>query len=191
VDDLCERPTRLGEIFPSYPNYKGIVDADKSEMGLVCLPAATNPAHPPLFWRHESPISVREAVITDDNPKGTVTKSDLELAGTIAHEAVIANHAPVAETTMATGCDNISAVSWRTKGRTTTKGAASYLLSEAGYQQRHYRSKVFYVPGPANHLTNVASRHFDLSDHELLTYFDHYAPQTQPWELAKLPSDVQ
>jgi hypothetical protein len=81
ADDLCERPTRLGQVVLTYPAYKGTVDAAKSGMGGVWLPAATNPAHPSLVWRQELPVSVREAVITDQNFKGTVTNSDLELVG--------------------------------------------------------------------------------------------------------------
>ena len=45
-------------------------------------------------------------------------------------------------------------------------------------QRKHrYRSEVFYVPGKANTLADVASRRFDLTDSQLVSLFNRIAPQ--------------
>ena len=62
------------------------------------------------------------------NPKGSITNSDLELAGSIAHNDVLAQAADVREKTTHNSYDNIAAVFWQRKGATTTLGPAAFLL---------------------------------------------------------------
>ena len=47
--------------------------------------------------------------------------------------------------------------------------------------------KQFYIPGPANHLADVALRRFDLSNDALLAFLDSVASHTQPWQMLHLP----
>ena len=191
--DLDSRPTRLGEVVPSHPRYKGACDAAKAGMGGVWLPPSPDDPshHPPIVWRHPFPTQVQKRIVSTSHPLGDITNSDLELAGTIAHEWILANTTDVTESTISTGCDNTAAVSWRTKGSTTTSGPAAYLLRLASLQQRQYRyrSEVFYLPGDANVLADIASRRFDLTDTALLSLLDTIAPQAHPWELRRLPSE--
>ena len=46
----------------------------------------------PLLWRAPFPDKVQAQLVTKQNPKGRITNSDLELAGTIMHQDVLANH---------------------------------------------------------------------------------------------------
>jgi hypothetical protein len=98
----------------------------------------------------------------------------------------------VAELTLSLGCENVAAVSWRTRGNTTTAGPAAYLLRAASLLQRlhRYHREVFFLPGPANVLVDIASRQFHLSDQQLLLLFNRIAPQDRPWELHFLLSDM-
>jgi hypothetical protein len=191
AQDVSARPTRLAEIVPSKPRYKGLCDAAKAGMGGVWLPDTTD-TQPPIVWRMAFPPTIQQRVCSDVHPQGDVTNSDLELAGTIAHEAALASTFDCRECTLAAGCDNVAAVSWRTKGSTSTAGPASYLLREASLQQRFYRyqSYCFYVPGVANHLADVASRRFDLTDSQLVDYFNRVAPHSQSWHVVNLPPTV-
>eukprot|EP00978_Attheya_sp_CCMP212_P000349 scaffold730_cov39-Attheya_sp.AAC.1 len=68
-------------------------------------------------------------LVSFSNPCGRITNSDLELAGSIAHNDVLAQLVDVTKaTTTASGTDNTPTLAWRHKGSTTTSKAAAYLL---------------------------------------------------------------
>jgi hypothetical protein len=198
AQDLTNRPTRIAEIVPDDDFWVlGACDAAKSGMGGVWFPPDASsppgaPTHPPIAWHFPFPQNIQDQVVSFDNPTGSITNSDLELAGTIAHQDVIVRQVDCRERTVATGCDNTPSVAWRDKGSTTTDGPAAYLLWEASLHQRHHRFKQrhFHLAGYLNVLADVASRRFDMSDSQFLAYLDLVAPQTQPWQLHQLPSDM-
>ena len=144
-------------------------------MGSVWLLFAQHPLHPPYIWRAPFPSSVQQALVSTDNPSGSITNSDLKLAGTIAHEATLAAVHDLCHCTIATFSDNTPAVAWGNKASTTTAGPASYLLRSSSLLQcQHwYLSQRFYIPGLANHLADVESQHFDLSNDALLAFLDY------------------
>lgn len=191
AQDICNRPTRIAELVMDDPLVYGTVDAASSGMGGAIFPI--NDDNPPIAWHTPFPHHIQQRLVRFDNPHGTITNSDLELAGTIAQEHVVASNYDVRERTIGTGCDNSPAVSWRRKGSTTTTGPAAYLLREAGLQQRHhrYKTKIFHVPGVANTIADDCSRRFDLSDPQLLQHLNHLAPHRLPWELRKLDPSVR
>ena len=153
------------------------------------LPSTQHPPHPPYVWRAPFLSSVQQALVSTDNPAGSITNSDLELVGTIAHEATLAMVHDLCHCTIATFSDNTLAVAWGNKASTTTAGPTSYLLRSSSLLQcQHwYLSQQFYIPGPANHLADFASRRFDLSNDALLAFLDSVAPHTQPWQMLHLP----
>ena len=124
-------------------------------------------------------------MITTANPSGTITNSDLELAGTIAHAGTLAHHRDIRECTVAIFSDNTPAVVWGTKASTTTTGPAAYLLRTASLHQRRHRYLLqhAYIPGPANVLADLASRRFDLSDDALLRLLTTLSPHAQNWRM--------
>ena len=168
----------------------GCCNAAKPGMGSVWLLSTQHPLHPPYIWWAPFPSSVQQALVSTDNPSGSITNSDLELAGTIVCEATLATVHDFRHCTIGTFSDNTPAVAWGNKASTTTAGPASYLLrSSTLLQCQHwYLSQRFYIPGPANHLADVASRRFDLSNDVLLAFLDSVAPHTQPWQMLHLPS---
>ncbi len=136
AQDLAKRPTRIAELLPQAPSLVGASDAAKQGMGGVWLADTQAPLHPPILWRVPFPDHIQKALVSTKNPTGTITNSDLELAGTIVHTDVIVQAVDCRERTLGTGCDNTPAVSWQRKGSVTTKGAAAYLLREASLHQR-------------------------------------------------------
>ena len=138
------------------------------------------------------PPQIQASLISEQNPRGTITNSDLELVATIGHVATLAKYHDLRELTVATFSDNALAVAWGTKGSVTTAGPASYLLRTASLHQRAHRyiSQMFYIPGPANALADLASRRFDLSDTDLLATLNSRAPHSQPWQMLRLPPDM-
>ena len=157
-------------------------------MGGVWLPSAQHPLHHLYVWWSPFPFSVQQPLVSTDNPSGSITNSDLELTGTISHEATLAAVRDLCHSTIATFSDNTPAVTWGKKASTTTAGSASYLLRSSSLLQRQHRYLLqrFYIPVPANHLADVASRHFDLSNDAPLAFLDSAAPHTQPWQMLHL-----
>jgi hypothetical protein len=180
---LSARPTRLGEIVPDLPVAIGPADACGRGMGGVWLSA--DPAFRPLLWRAEFPPSIQAALISDANPHGSITNSDLELAAQIAEQDILVQQHDCRECTLSALTDNIPTRSWQRKGSTTTLGPAAYLLRLNALHQRHYRYLALsdYIPGPVNAMADDASRLWHLSDSALLAHFNLNFPQTKPWTL--------
>ena len=151
-----------------------------------------NPTSPPMIvWRHAFPTHIGATLVTADNPSGTISISDLELAGVmIAQQDVLATTRPVRERTIWIASDNRAAVSWATKGSSMSLAARAHLLRFNALHQRahHYVARHHYIPGPVNAMADAASRRWDLTDSELLTYFDTHFPQATSWQMRPLPS---
>ncbi len=188
--DLQARPTRLGEIVDTIPVAYGTADASAKGMGGVWLSA--DPKFPPILWRMTFPPKVQTALVSTANPNGTITNSDLELAGQIAAQDLLLNHYDCRERSLSVFTDNVSARAWQRKGLCTTLGAAAYLLRLLSLHQRHfrYRATFDYLPGPLNVMADDASRCWDLSDDALLTHFNLSYPQTKPWNILPLRPDI-
>ena len=69
------------------------------------------PLDGPLLWRHRWPQEIADQLVSFDNPAGTINNSELELAGTLAGNDVLAHEVDVAETTTVTGMDNTAGLS--------------------------------------------------------------------------------
>lgn len=127
------------------------------------------PLDGPILWRHRS-REISSQLVSFDNPTGSINNSELELAGTLAGNAVLVGEADVAETMTATGTDNAAGLSWPTKGAVSTTASASYLLwLSSKHQQVHrYQQRNFFIPGDANGMADDCSRLWHLDDQELL-----------------------
>ena len=126
VDSLAEHPTRLQELVPTAPSYVGACNTCQTGMGGVWLSSAG--AHPPIVWRHRFASHIAHALVTSDNRGGSLSISDLELTGMIAHKDVLAHCHNVRDHTIWIASDNRAAVSWSTKGSTTSLAIRAYLL---------------------------------------------------------------
>ena len=117
------------------------------------------------------------------NPGGSVTNSDLELAGSYIHHAAIAANFDVRERTINSYSDNTPTVYWQRKGSVTSVAAPTRLLRLQAIHQRAHRyvPRNDYLPGDLNILADKASRLTHLTDHDLLCYFNTYYPQKLPW----------
>ena len=139
ANDLANRPTWIAEVLPHRPTYVGCCDAANPGMGGVWLPSTQHSLHPPYVWRAPFPSSVQQALVSADNPSGSITNSDLELVGTIVHKATLAAVHDISHCTIATFSDNTPAVAWGNKASTTTAGPPSYLLRSSCLLQRQYQ----------------------------------------------------
>jgi hypothetical protein len=161
-------------------------------MGGAWFSTNANPDWQPFAWRAQFPRNIVDKLVSFDNPTGTINNSELELAGAIVHQDVLLQQVNVAHRTIVPLGDNTAAVSWQTKGSTSTSGPSAYLLGMNSLHQRHHRylAKPDYISGPANTIADVCSRRFDLSDSQLLSYLDVNFPQSQPWQLSHPRSEM-
>ena len=185
--DLSRRPTHLAEIVPQDPSYLGATDAAKAGMGGVYYDGEGNP----YVWRYPFPSKVQAALVSEDNPTGTVTNSDLEHTGMLAQVALIADRHPVQYTTIATFVDNTPADSRvRKKAVSSTGPAAKQCIFAAEHQRQHRYCHVSqYLPGEANVMADDASRLQHLTDSAFLSHFNSQYPQHKPWQLLQPPPE--
>ena len=127
-------------------------------------------------------------MVSFSNPDGDINNSDLELAGSIAQNDILAQAADVTEKTTHNCYDNVAAVYWQRKGATTTLGPAAFLLRLQAFHQRFFRYVPLrdYIPGPQNLLADFLSRRWDLTDDQLLSYFNTHFPQKRSWRICQL-----
>lgn len=99
ANDLGRRPTAIAELVPDHPVAIGPHDASGRGMSGAWFPATTDSNLSPLLWRAQFPDTIQSELVSDSNPTGSINNSQLELAGNIAHQDVLAQHvncAPVA-----------------------------------------------------------------------------------------------
>ena len=183
-----KRPTSLAELVPGIDLHVGACDAAKNGRGGVWF---TDNGEA-IVWREPYTPEVRQEVVSESNPTGKLTNSDLELEGTFLHHFVLGKTAKVEGETTYTGCDNTPAVAWRTKGSSTSRQARARILRLAAGLQREQRAhhRIGHLSGTDNQMADDASRLWNLSDTEFVTYFNQHYPQTKSWQLYRLPNTV-
>lgn len=185
--DLSARPTRIQEVIPLPPIAEGDHDASGSGAGGIWFPS--DMAVPrgswlpgvPVVWRVQWPDWVLDSLVSSDNPEGSITNSDLELAGGLIHLEAIAQTFDVRERTIVSKGDNLNTTFWERKGSTTTNSAPAYLLRLFGLHQRFHRyvPRFDYLPGKSNVLADAFSRDFQLSWPTLYSRHSHLFPLQQ------------
>ena len=191
LNNLSERPTRIAEVVPLLPSALGHHDASGLGCGGVWFPAqGIQHRHgndsPPILWRYQWPPQIASQLITDKNPHGTISISDLELAGGLLHLDVLCQQYDTRERTILSKTDNLATLYWQRKGSTTSNKVPPHLLRLFGIHQRLHRyvPRHDYIPGGSNPLADDASRLFDLSDHNFLTHFNTTYPQPLSYHYA-------
>jgi hypothetical protein len=99
---------------------EGIDDRLKMVWGVVWVQSSgfqkfPNNVHDtrPLLWRLEWPQHIIDSLVTDKNPLGTITNSDLELAGGLIHLEAIAQCFDIRERTVLSKTDNLATLFWQ------------------------------------------------------------------------------
>jgi hypothetical protein len=165
----------LHDLVPVAPFDVGACDACRLGMsGKWC--DALQPTQAPILWRQPFAPAVQALLLTSKCPHGSLTITDLELtAATIAHKDVLVQRRLlVHERTLWLASDNRAAVSWATKGSSTSAFARAYLLCRNALHQctLRYVARHHHIPGTVNAMANDASRLWHLTDAALLTHFN-------------------
>jgi hypothetical protein len=122
-----------------------------------------------ILWRSRYNDDTSRKLVSLENPSGTITNSDLELAASMVQHDVSAHQFDVRKHTIASGSDNTPTVSWQGKGSTSTTGAPAYLMCLQSLHQRFHRylSTSFFIPNKINAMADDCLRLWHLSDSEL------------------------
>ena len=184
LNDLKRRPTRIAELVPLLAAAEGHHDASGKGAGGVWFPAKhlvprEGYKSQPVLWRLKWPQHIIDQLVTMENPSGTVSNSDLELAGGLLHLEAIAQCFDVRERTVLSKTDNLNTLFWQRKGSSTTEKVPAHLLRLFGMHQRFHRyvPRHDYLSGPSNPVADATSRDFNLSWPQLLTSLSPYIPK--------------
>ena len=93
------------------------------------------------MWRNPWPPDIIKVLISDKNPEGNLTNSNLELAVLVLHEATLLDTCP--EATIAAlqlGSDDMPTVSWSTREASTINPVFAELLCIRALHSRQFFS---------------------------------------------------
>ena len=95
---------------------------------------------------------ITSRLITEDNPTGSITIADLELAGDLLQLEALCQTFDIRERTILSKTDNLATLFWQRKGSATTDQAPASLLRLFGIHQKFHRyvPRHDYLSGPSN-----------------------------------------
>jgi hypothetical protein len=204
IKSLAARPTHVNELGFSNEDYIGYCDASAFGAGGVWFSGRLSLN--PTTWRVQWPADITTNVVSDSNPLGTITNSDLEMAGVLIHQLVLEQLVNMCHKRSVIHCDNSPSVSWATRmsARGKSPTIAHRLLRGLAMRQRTTHSAcpaVVHIAGIQNTLADVASRRINEIDSSsassglfnphlppnvtFLTYFAARFPLPQPsyWQI--------
>ena len=109
----------------------------------------------------------------EDNPNGTITYSDLELAGDLLHLKALTQAFGITDCTVLSKGDNLSTTFWKRKVSTSSDKPPAYLLQLFGIHQciHCYIPWFDYILRASNHIADALSCNFHLTWHQLIDLF--------------------
>jgi hypothetical protein len=168
-------PVSLHTVVPQTPGI--ITGCNASALGIGGW--LWDPSQPSTvyLWQHPFPDNIQRQVVSDLQPTGTITNSELELA---PHPNIWC------------ASDNMAAVAWANNGSTSSTSPSAFLLRALGQlsQKRHFSLFTFHVSGISNTIADSLSRHFNWAWDHLFTHISPLSTQTS-WEIVQLPSDAR
>ncbi len=152
--------TYVRELVPDMPHYVGYHDAAAAGTGGVWFSLTDDMT--PFVWRSAFPPDIESEVVSDNNPDGCLTNSNLELAAEVLAVGVVLTTAPeVKQIPLGTLCDNTPTVSWIDKMASKAKGpTAGRLLRGLAVMLHCNRAgqlTTVHVKGDDNIMADVAN----------------------------------
>jgi hypothetical protein len=184
--EATKEPTKCSELVMGHPAYVGVKDASIHGVGGIII--GENKACVPTVFRMEWPEWVKNEVLkTNSGKKGTLTNSDLEMAGLLLLFLVTEEVCDLQPGDhIALFSDNSPTVSW--VKRMASKGSlvADQLLRALTLRMKLRKVSpltTLHIEGKRNAMTDIPSRSFGSelkwfcrTDEELLTLFNKSFP---------------
>ena len=199
VQCMAREPTSVRLLVMCPPTYISYTDACKLGAGGVwCSGIKTLK---PFLWQVEWPKDIQDSLVTVENPNGSVTINDLELAGALLGFLVLESSGVALQYChLATFCDNMTTVVWAYKLRNSKSRIAGYLLRFLGLRMHQAQCSSMvphHIAGENNIMADIISRAFkhgkifELAN-DLVSYFDKRFPlvQNESWHECQVPTDL-
>ena len=182
--ETVSSPTLCRNLIAGYPDYVGITDASAHGIGGVIIGESKPTA--PIVFRAQWPPDISASIVTEDNPTGTITNSDLELAGLLLLWLVMEDTCTVTDAHVALFSDNSPTVHWVQRLAAKHSIVAMQLIRALALRLQLNKASpltTLHIAGVDNALTDIPSRSFGsepqwhcTSDTELLTLFNTTFP---------------
>ena len=183
--EKINRPTLCRDLVASWPDYIGIVDASSHGVGGVVLGELSG--IPPMVFRLQWPRDMTDALASFQNPRGSLSISDLEMAGILllwlCLEGITQD---IAHKHIAFFSDNSPTVSCVDRIASRKSRLAARLVRALALHLNLHRAcplTPVHIPGVENALADIPSRSFGSNpewfcpdDTALLTLFSQKFP---------------
>jgi hypothetical protein len=160
---IGSRPTSVLELTPGPPAYIGYVDASGFGAGGVWISGTHNIT--PTVWRIPFPPDVEKRLVSDSNPTGDITNSDLEMAGVLLQWLILEQITTESLQHKHVGIfsDNTPTVAWASRLHSSKSKIAGHLLRALAIRQHINRVSpltTISIAGEDNNMADIASRSF-------------------------------
>jgi hypothetical protein len=170
ANTLASHPVPIASLVPKAPSYVGAVDASGVGCGGFWVDTAFGHLPNPIAFRWPINHHICSLLVSQTNPRGTLSNRDFELAAIVAGATVLQQHANTVSVTAYVASDNTPAVAWCNKGSPSSIGSNAHPLRQLAQLSRvdNMQLDVISVPGDSNLIADFCSRSFHLSDHTFL-----------------------
>jgi hypothetical protein len=160
--ESVSNPTKCKCLVPAWPDYIGLTDASGHGLGGVIV--GENAAVPPTVFRLQWPPDITNNIVSDTNPNGTITNSDLEMAGLLMLWLVMEDVCGSLQNAhVALFSDNSPTVHWVQRMAAKHSAIAMQLVRALALHLQLQRASPLtslHIAGVDNSLTDIPSRSF-------------------------------
>ena len=178
-------PTRCSELVSAWPDYVGVKDASGHGVGGIII--GENKSCVPTVFRFEWPEDIKQEIVSDSNPKGKLTNSDLECAGLLMLWLVMEDVCSIQSGDhVALFSDNAPTVAWATRLAAKSSLVAGQLIRALALRLKVMKASplsTLHISGVQNAMTDIPSRSFGTppkwhcqTENDLLTMFNSKFP---------------
>ena len=198
--ETISNPTKCRNLVPAWPDFVGITDASSHGLGGVII--GENKAVPPIVFRLQWPTDISANIVSDDNPTGSITNSDLEMAGLLMLWLIIEDVCMVKDAHIALFSDNYPTVHWVQRMAAKHSTIAMQLLRALALRLQLAEASPLiplHIPGMDNAMTDIPSRSFGSdpkwhckTTEQFLTLFNQSfpLPNQESWTIYHISSKL-
>ena len=159
-ESIC-KPTLCKELVNGWPGYVAIVDASGHGVGIVVVGESLPCA--PTVCRVEWPEAIKKNIVSDSNPDGKITNSDLESAGALLAWLVVECTCDITPGTHVAIYSDNDATVVRIRKRKSKARIAGALIRALSLRLKYAQASPLTplrIQGKRNMITDVPSRSF-------------------------------
>ena len=198
--ETVSSPTLCRNLVTGWPDFIGITDASGHGLGGVVV--GENKSVPPTVFHLQWPQDISANIVSDSNPTGSITNSDLEMAGLLMLWLVMEDVCAVTDAHVALFSDNSPTVHWVQRLAAKHLTIAMQLVRALALRLQLTKASPLtpmHIAGVNNSLTDIPSRSFGSvpawhcqTDAQLLTLFNATfpLPHQGSWTVYRISSEI-